>query len=100
MPDAAPAEFEPYEGKATIVVYGHVHRAFVRRLGDGTIVCNAGAVGFPMDADSACYLILDQSGPDWAILHRRVEFDRGSVVSEARRLGGPIQESVERFLGA
>lgn len=100
LPDAEPAEFAPYEGRATMVVYGHVHRAFVRRLADGTIVCNAGSVGFPMDADSACYLILDQNGPEWTVLHRRVDFDRRSVVSEARRLGGPIQASVERFLGA
>jgi diadenosine tetraphosphatase ApaH/serine/threonine PP2A family protein phosphatase len=100
MPDAPPAEFAPYEGRATMVVYGHVHRAFVRRLADGTIVCNTGAVGFPMDAESASYLILDQNGPEWTVVHRRVEFDRRSVVSEARRLGGPIQESVERFLGA
>ncbi|HEY7874131.1 MAG TPA: metallophosphoesterase family protein [Actinomycetota bacterium] len=100
MPDAPPAEFVPYEGQATMIVYGHVHRAFVRRLGEGTIVCNTGAVGFPMDADSACYLIIDQNGPEWTLVHRRVEFDRDGVVSEARRLGGPIQESVERFLGA
>jgi predicted phosphodiesterase len=100
MPDAEPAEFAPYEGRASVVVYAHVHRAFVRRLGDGTIVCNTGAVGFPMDADSASYLILEQVGPEWIVVHRRVEFDRRSVVSEARRVGGPIQESVERFLGA
>jgi predicted phosphodiesterase len=99
-PDAEPAEFVPYEGRATMVVYGHVHRAFVRRLADGTIVCNAGSVGFPMDADSACYLVLDQNGPEWTVVHRRVDFDRRSVVSEARRARGPIQETVERFLGA
>ena len=100
MPDAPPAEFAAYEGKATLVIYGHVHRAFVRRLGDGTVVGNTGSVGFPMDADSACYLVIDQNGPEWTLRHRRVDFDRDSVVSEARRLGGPIRESVERFLGA
>jgi predicted phosphodiesterase len=100
LPDAPPAEFAPYEGRAATVLYGHVHRAFVRRLADGTVVCNTGAVGFPMDADSACYLVVDHNGPEWTLVHRRVDFDRGSVVSEARRLGGPIQQSVERFLGA
>jgi protein phosphatase len=98
MPDAPAAEFEPYEGRATIVVFGHVHRAFVRRLSDGTIVCNSGSVGFPMDGDSASYVIVDQRGPEWTMVHRRVPFDQTGVLAEARRLGGPIQQSVERFL--
>jgi protein phosphatase len=100
MPDALAADFKPYEDKATIVVYGHVHRAFVRRLVEGTIVCNSGSVGFPMDGESACYLVIDRSGPEWTLIHRRVFFDRAAVLSEARRLGGPIQQSVERFLGS
>jgi protein phosphatase len=100
MPDAPAAEFEPYEDTAAIVVYGHVHRAFVRRLTDGTIVCNAGSVGFPMDADSACYLVIDRNGPDWTLIHRRVAFDRSLVLDEGRRRGGVIQASVERFLSS
>lgn len=100
MPDAPSAEFAPFEGRATIVVYGHVHRAFVRRLSDGTIVCNSGAVGFPMDGDDACYLVVEQKGAEWTLLHRRVAFDRDAVIAEARRLGGPIEKSVARFLGS
>ena len=100
MPDAPAAEFSPYEGEAAIVLYGHVHRAFVRRLSDGTIVCNTGSVGFPMDADSACYLLVDSSGPEWTLQHRRVEFDRDHVLAEARKAGGPIQAFVERFLAS
>ena len=100
LPDAPAAEFEPYEGQAAIVVYGHVHRAFVRRLADGTIVCNAGSVGFPMDADSACYLLIDSSGPEWALQHRRVDFDHDHVLTEARKRGGPIQAWVGRFLSS
>jgi diadenosine tetraphosphatase ApaH/serine/threonine PP2A family protein phosphatase len=98
LPDAPAAEFQPFENQAAVVVYGHVHRAFVRRLADGTIVCNSGAVGFPMDAESACYLVIDRNGPEWTLVHRRVAFDRAAVIAEARRRGGPIQASVERFL--
>jgi predicted phosphodiesterase len=98
MPDAPAAEFAPYEGQAAIVVYGHVHRAFVRRLVDGTIVCNTGSVGFPMDSDSGCYLVIDRNGPEWTLVHRRVHFDGDLVLAEARRRGGPIQAWVERFL--
>jgi putative phosphoesterase len=84
MPDAPAAEFLPYEGQANIVVYGHIHRAFVRRLADGTIVCNTGSVGLPMDGDTASYLLVDQVGPDWTLRHRRVAFDRETVIAQAR----------------
>jgi protein phosphatase len=100
MPDAPAAEFQAYENKAAIVVYGHVHRAFVRRLTEGTLVCNAGSVGFPMDAPSACYLVIDGNGADWTLVHRRIEFDRAMVLDEGRKRGGPIQASVERFLSS
>ncbi|HVM34075.1 MAG TPA: metallophosphoesterase family protein [Actinomycetota bacterium] len=90
LPDAPTRDFRPYEGGASIVVYGHVHQAFVRRLTDGTIVANAGSVGFPLDAPSAAYLIIDQEGPEWTLRHRRVTFDRRAVIAQARALGGPI----------
>jgi predicted phosphodiesterase len=85
MPDAPAAEFEPYEGRAALVVYGHVHRAFVRRLTDGTLVCNTGAVGLPMDGDTACYLIVDHDGAGFTLRHRRVSYDRRGVIAEAKR---------------
>jgi predicted phosphodiesterase len=97
MPDASPSEFEPYENAATLVVYAHVHRAFLRRLADGTLVCNSGSVGMPMDGDSACYLLVDRQGPDLTVTHRRVSFDRAAAVARARELGGPIGR---RFLAA
>ena len=97
MPDAAPSEFEPYENTATLVVYAHVHRAFLRRLADGTLVCNTGSVGMPMDAETACYLDIDRQGPDLTVRHRRVEFDRSAAVDKARAVGGPIGR---RFLSA
>ncbi len=90
MPDAPARDFEPYEGAARLVVYGHVHRAFVRRLKDGTLVANTGSVGLPADGDTASYLLVDLDGPDLVLAHRRVGFDRAEVEAAARRLGGPI----------
>jgi putative phosphoesterase len=64
---------------AGIVVYCHIHRPFIRRLGAFTI-CNSGSVGAPYDGDPrASYLLIDNNQP--AI--RRVEYD---VEAEARRL--------------
>lgn len=93
MPDAAPGEFAPYDnGTAGVVVYGHVHRAFVRRLASGVIVCNTGSVGLPMDGDTACYLLIEVTGPDLTLRHRRVDFDRPAAIEAARRRGGPIAD--------
>lgn len=90
LPDSPAADFAPYEGKATLIVYGHVHRAFVRRLADGTLVANPGSVGWPMDGRTASYLIVDRDGADLVLRHRRVAFDRRAVLAQARRIGGPI----------
>lgn len=89
-PDAPAASFEPYEGAAAIVVYGHVHEAFTRRLTGGTIVCNSGSVGMPKDAPTASYLLLDQSAADWTLRHRRVAFDRAAAEAQGRQTGGAL----------
>jgi putative phosphoesterase len=54
-----------------IVVYGHIHRPFIRDTGEVT-VANCGSVGLPYDGDRrAAYLLLDESKPSI----RRVEYD-------------------------
>jgi putative phosphoesterase len=57
--------------KAPIVVYGHIHRPFVKQL-SGFTVCNSGSVGMPYDGDArASYLLLTDGEPEI----RRVEYD-------------------------
>ena len=90
-PDAPANEFAPYEGKG-IVIYGHVHYAFVRRLADATIVCNPGSVGMPQDAETASYLLMDLQGGDAAFRHVRVSYDRRAAIAQAQRMGGPLGE--------
>ena len=92
-PDAPSGEFEIYEGKASLVVYGHVHIAFARRLSEGTLVANTGAVGLPKDGPKASYLLVDQKGPDLLLRHRRVSFDIDGAISEAKNKGGLVAES-------
>lgn len=72
-PEASDAEFEslykPLE--KPIVIYGHVHRGFVRSV-SGMIVANSGSVSLSYDGDRrASYLLLDGSTPS---IHR-VEYD-------------------------
>jgi predicted phosphodiesterase len=100
QPDDPSSEFEVYEGRAALIVYGHIHRAFTRRLKEGTLVCNTGSVGLPKDGDTACYLVIDQKGPELILRHRRVEFDRKAAIEEAERLGGPVADYfIENLLG-
>jgi predicted phosphodiesterase len=81
MDTAGDAELESaYRGlNASLVVYCHIHRPFIRQAG-GMTVCNAGSVGMPYDGDPrSSYLLIDDGRP--AI--RRVEYD---VEKEAERL--------------
>jgi hypothetical protein len=64
---------------ARMVVYGHIHRPFIRKLSDFT-VCNSGSVGMPYDGDPrASYLLLTDGRAEI----RRVEYD---IESEAKHL--------------
>jgi putative phosphoesterase len=68
-----------------VVVYGHLHVPFVRRL-SGFTVANSGAVGLPNDGDPrAAYLIV--SGAEVAI--RRVEYDVELEIADRTRSGYP-----------
>ena len=56
---------------AKMVVYGHIHRPFIREFSNFT-VCNSGSVGMPYDGDPrASYLLLTDGRPEI----RRVEYD-------------------------
>ena len=71
--EASDAELEGVYGSLArpIAVYGHIHRAIIRKL-PGLTVANTGSVGLSYDGDCrASYLLLDDSEP--AI--RRVEYD-------------------------
>jgi putative phosphoesterase len=99
LPEAPGSDFAPYEGQASLVLYGHVHRAFVRRLKDGTLVANPGSVGLPMDGPTASYLLLDLNAPDLTLRHRRVEFDRDACIERARATQGPVGKLFLQNLG-
>jgi putative phosphoesterase len=45
---------------AALVVYGHIHRPYVRRVGEQLVIANSGSVGSPYDGDPrASYLLID-----------------------------------------
>jgi putative phosphoesterase len=74
--------------KAEIVVYCHIHRPFIRKVGAMT-VCNTGSVGSPYDGDPrSSYLMIDDGKP--AI--RRVEYDVQKEVGRLLASDYPLKE--------
>jgi putative phosphoesterase len=73
---------------AGIVVYCHIHRPFIRKVGNMT-VCNSGSVGSPYDGDPrSSYLMIDDGQP--AI--RRVEYDVEKEVGRLLASDYPLKE--------
>jgi putative phosphoesterase len=87
LPDADDAQLRSTYARCgtTTVVYGHIHRPFVRRIGDLT-VANSGSVGSPFDSDPrASYLLVDAGEPEVV----RVEYDVEREVSILLASGYP-----------
>jgi putative phosphoesterase len=79
---------------APIVTYGHIHHAFVRRLGDLTVV-NSGSVSLSLDGDvRASYVIVDGD----QVEHRRVDYDLEKVAGDYFSSGYPMADSYVSWL--
>jgi diadenosine tetraphosphatase ApaH/serine/threonine PP2A family protein phosphatase len=80
--------------RAQIVVYGHIHRPYIRRLLD-TTVANTGSVSQSYDGDRrASYLLLDQE----RITIRRVKYDMESEAEDLLCSGLPHADWLSRIL--
>jgi len=96
MPDAGDDELrDTYSSLgAPLVVYGHIHRPYIRHLHDMT-VANTGSVSQSHDGDTrASYLVID--GEELTI--RRVEYDVQSEAEELLRSGLPHAGWMARIL--
>ena len=87
MPEASDAEMEAAYSPLgrEIVVYGHIHRPFVRRISKMTVI-NTGSVSLSYDGDRrAAYLLLDES----EATIRRVEYDVDREITALADCGLP-----------
>ncbi len=76
------------------VVYGHVHRSFIRNL-PGLTVINTGSVSQSHDGDTrASYLLLDDGVPSI----RRVDYDVAREIQAIEASGMPHSEWITRML--
>ena len=82
------------EAGAPIVTYGHIHHAFVRRIGDLTVV-NSGSVSLSLDRDvRASYVIVDGD----QVEHRRVDYDLEKVAGDYFSSGYPMADTYVKWL--
>ncbi len=96
MPDASDEELQSTYGslRAPVVVYGHIHRPYIRQLA-GMTVANTGSVSQSYDGDRrASYLVIDGE----SITTRRVEYDVESEAEELLRSDLPHAEWLSRTL--
>lgn len=92
FPEADDAELQAIYGPlgARIAVYCHIHRPFVRTIGDLT-VANSGSVGLPFDGDQrASYLVIEDS----RVQNRRVDYDEERAVADVLASGLPEADAV------
>jgi len=76
--------------QADIVVCGHTHMQFERRVGE-TRVVNAGSVGMPFEAPGAYWLLIDGGRPEGLQL-RKTSYDLDAAAAEVRRTAFPDAE--------
>jgi predicted phosphodiesterase len=96
MPNASDEELQSTYASlhAPIVVYGHIHRPYIRRL-QGMTIANTGSVSQSYDGDTrASYLVIDGE----SITIRRVEYDVQSEAKELLRSGLPHADWLARIL--
>jgi putative phosphoesterase len=97
MPDATDEQLRATYGGVgqEVVVYGHIHRPFVRHIGELT-VANAGSVGLPFDGDPrASYLLIEDRRAEVI----RVEYAIDREVAALRRSGYPDTDRIAEMLG-
>jgi len=78
----------------SIVIYGHIHHAFIRTV-SGMTVANTGSVSLSYDGDRrAAYLLLDDSKPSI----RRVDYDVEQEIRAYSASGFPHADWVAKML--
>jgi predicted phosphodiesterase len=95
-PEASDAELESVFQPLgqPIVIYGHIHRPFIRSV-SGMIVANAGSVSLSYDGDRrAAYLLLDGS----TLSIRRVDYDPDREIKALWGCGLPHADWIAKIL--
>ncbi len=94
-PDATVARAFEQAG-SRVLVYGHIHRAYIREAAGGLIV-NTGSVGFPFDGDPRpAWAILTLDRGRWRAEIVRTEYDREAAAHDLLTSDHPDAENFAR----
>jgi hypothetical protein len=80
-----------------VLVFGHLHIAFQRRLGHQLLV-DTGSVGFPRDGDRRAAWAEVWHDGCWQARHHRVPYDMDAVLADMARSGMPNAEKRMKVL--
>ena len=80
--------------EADLVVCGHTHIQFDRRLPGGLRIVNAGSVGMPYEGERGAFWTI--LGPD--VEHRRTDYDVEAAAAAIRAAGGETNEQHAEYL--
>jgi putative phosphoesterase len=81
------------QARAQALVYGHIHRAYVREISGGLVV-NTGSVGFPFDGDPRpSWAILSMHDGRWSAEIVRVAYDQEAAARELLTSDHPDAET-------
>jgi putative phosphoesterase len=70
------------EARASAVVYGHIHMAWIGEIPGVGLLVNAGSVGFPLDGDPRpSYALLERDPGGWRARICRVSYDVGRAAA-------------------
>ena len=72
-----------------VLVYGHIHVQYERRL-NGGLIAAVGSVGLPFDGDQrAAYAVVTSNVDGWSVGFRRVAYDVEAAIAATLRSGVP-----------
>jgi putative phosphoesterase len=80
--------------EADVLVCGHTHMQYDRRLSTGLRLVNPGSVGMPYEGRTGAYWAV--LGPDVQL--RRTEYDAEACVAAIQVLGAPLDDQLVRYL--
>jgi predicted phosphodiesterase len=98
-PDTPDAEIEAY-GWTGVLLCGHTHRPFQRKLSCGEVV-NVGSAGWALDGDPRpSYAIMERAGAtgSWVTTLHRVDYDHSLPLVELERRQVPWRGAVGHYI--
>ncbi len=85
------------QARTRYLAYGHIHKPYVREVGDGAAVINVGSVGMPFDGVAQpAWAMLTLADGRWRAEIVRVPYDHEAVARDLLASDHPLAETFAR----